>query len=80
MVFLGRVLQEQLGEPLLAWRRARRQDRPFQRANGALELRWLLRVDLDAESRADLADAFERGLLRGDDRIDLTHAKIGEKV
>jgi hypothetical protein len=56
MVLLGGVLQEQLGEPFLAGRRARRQDRPLQRADRAPHLRRLLRIDLDAERNETLVE------------------------
>ena len=40
------------------------QDRSLQRADRALKLRRLLGVDLDAERRADLSDAFKYALIR----------------
>src|SRR3546814_3219171 len=60
VVLLGGVLQEQLGKPFLARRGTGRQDRPFQRADGALKLRRLLRIDLGAKGCANLAHPFER--------------------
>jgi hypothetical protein len=56
---------------------ALRQDRSFERAYRALQLRWLLGVDLDAKRGADLADTLERRLLGTDDRVDLPYPEIG---
>src|SRR3546814_12336772 len=50
VVLLGGVLQEQLGKPFLARRGTGRQDRPFQRADGALKLRRLLRIEIGRAS------------------------------
>ena len=52
----------------------------FERSDRSLDMALRLRIDLDAECCANLADTFQRRLLRRDDCIHLPHAQIGEKV
>lgn len=80
LFFSGLVFKNSSAMRRLPRRIAGEQGGSLQRPNPALKLRWLLRVDLDAERRDDLAHTVQRCPLFGNGDINLPDAEIGEEV